>query len=192
MAQAFAGLILAGGAGERFGAPKAFARLPGGVTFLESCLAALRGAGADPVVATLPPGASEPLPAGLAALRLPAAGMDMLASLRHGLARLLETAGWEVVVVAPVDHPLVAPATVRALVDAARPTAVPVYRGKRGHPVALARSTAEQLVSGDSPAANLRDAMKAAGRRDVEVDDPGVIGNCNTPEQLAAALERQR
>ncbi len=32
-----AGLILAGGAGRRFGGPKAFARLPDGRTFLEAC-----------------------------------------------------------------------------------------------------------------------------------------------------------
>lgn len=191
MAQAFAGLILAGGVGERFGAPKAFARLPGGATFLEQCLATLRAAGADPIVATLPAAAIDPPPAGLEALTLPAAGMDMLASLRHGLARLLETRGWTVVVVVPVDHPLVKPDTVRSLVVAAAPTAVPVFRGKRGHPIALTRSVAEQLVSGETAAANLRDAMKAAGRCDVEVDDPGVVGNCNTPEQLAAALAQQ-
>jgi len=192
MAQALAGLILGGGAGERFGGPKAFARLPGGATFAERCLATLRSAGADPVAATLPPDASGRLPAGLEALRLPASGMDMLASLRHGLAHLLETPGWSVVVVLPVDHPLVGPDAVRALAAAAAPTAVPVYRGKRGHPVALTREFAERLTSGESPAANLRDAMKAAGRRDVEVDDPGVVGNCNTPELLATALARQR
>lgn len=188
MAQAFAALILAGGVGERFGGPKAFARLPDGATFLERCLAVVRAAGADPVAATLPPAAAGPSVEGLLALALPAPGMDMLASVRHGLNRLLEATGWSVVVVLPVDHPLIRPETVRVLAREAVPTAVPRYRGKRGHPVALARSFVEQLVSGTSAPATLRDAMKAAGRRDVEVDDPGVVANCNTPEQLASAL----
>jgi len=192
MAQALAGLILGGGVGERFGGPKAFVRLPDGMTFLESCLAVLREAGAVPVAATLPPATTEPTPDGLEALTLPAPGMDMLASLRHGLSRLLETPGWRVVVVLPVDHPLVRPETVRALAAAATPTAVPVYRGKRGHPVALTRQFVERLLSGELAAATLRDAMKVAGRHDLEVDDPDVASNCNTPEQLAAALARRR
>jgi CTP:molybdopterin cytidylyltransferase MocA len=192
MAQALAGLILGGGLGERFGGPKAFAPLPDGATFLGRCLAVLRAAGADPVAATLPPTAGDPSIGGLLALTLPAAGMDMLASLRHGLSRLLESRGWSVVVVLPVDHPLVRPDTVRALAEAAAPTAVPVYLGKRGHPVALTREFADRLVAGEIAATTLRDAMKSGGRHDVEVDDPGVVGNFNTPEQLATALARQR
>jgi CTP:molybdopterin cytidylyltransferase MocA len=43
---------------------------------------------------------------------------------------------------------LVRPDTVGALVDAAAPTAVPVYLGKRGHPVALTREVAERLATG--------------------------------------------
>jgi hypothetical protein len=41
-------------------------------------------------------------------------------------------------------------------------------------------------------APTLRDAMKSAGRHDVDVDDAGTVSNCNTPEQLAAALARPR
>ena len=55
-----AGLILAGGVGSRFGGPKAWAVLPDGRTFLDACVASLLGAGADPVVATLPPGSKDP------------------------------------------------------------------------------------------------------------------------------------
>ena len=192
MAQALAGLILAGGVGERFGGPKAFARLPDGATFLERCLAVLRAAGAAPVAATLPPAAVTPPAAGLLALPLPEPGMDMLASLRHGLNRLLETPDWDVVVVLPVDHPLVRSDTVAEVAVAATPTSVPVHRGKRGHPVALSRQVAARIASGELATTTLRDAMKAVGRRDVVVNDSGVVDNCNTPDQLAAALARQR
>ena len=67
----FAGLILAGGEGKRWGAPKAFARLPDGRTFLEACFRVLREAGAGPIVATLPPGVGDPGLEGLSAVVLP-------------------------------------------------------------------------------------------------------------------------
>ena len=50
----FAGLILAGGEGKRWGGPKAWATLPDGKTFLEACFGALRESGGNPIVATLP------------------------------------------------------------------------------------------------------------------------------------------
>jgi molybdopterin-guanine dinucleotide biosynthesis protein A len=78
----FAGLILAGGEGKRWGGPKAFATLDDGLTFLEACAATLVGAGASPVVATLPPGTEDPQIDGLDVLALPKPGMDMFGSLQ--------------------------------------------------------------------------------------------------------------
>jgi CTP:molybdopterin cytidylyltransferase MocA len=131
MVQAFAGLILAGGTGERFGGPKAFARLPDRRSFLDCCAATLATAGAQPIVATLPPGAASLAHAGLDPLVLPERGLDMFASLRLGLGRLLADPGWAVVAVWPVDHPLVTAATVRELVSVAAP--------RRGSPPAPCR-----------------------------------------------------
>jgi len=105
MAQALAGLILAGGSGERYGGPKAFARLPDRATFLERCAATLVAAGAAPVIATVPPGTAVTAPVGVDIVPLPAAGLDMLASIRVGLSRLLDTTGWLAVAILPVDHP---------------------------------------------------------------------------------------
>ena len=188
MAQAFAGLILAGGLGERYGEPKAFARLPDGATFLERCAATLVAAGAAPVIATVPPGTTAEAPPGVDLLALPTAGLDMFASIRFGLGRLLDAPGWLAVAILPVDHPLVDAASVQSLAAAPAPCTVPVYRGKRGQPVCLARSVAMTVVSGELPGPTLRDALRAAGRRDVVLDDPGVVTNCNTPERLRQAL----
>ncbi|MGE5236151.1 MAG: nucleotidyltransferase family protein [Acidobacteriota bacterium] len=188
MAQALAGLILAGGAGERFGGPKAFALLPGGQSFLDRCAATLAAAGAHPIVATLPPQTAGLAGTRVDALALPAAGLDMFASLRLGLERLLADRRWTVVAMLPVDHPLVAAATVIGLAAVPAPAVVPVWRNKRGHPVCLARAVAARIVAGTLPGPTLRDALRAAGREDLAVDDPGVVANCNTPERLAAAL----
>ena len=90
----FSGLILAGGAGRRFGEPKAFARLPDRRTFLEACRDVLRSAGASVVAATLPSGSAQEEVAGLRSLPLPEAGLDMLASARWGLRHLISEGRW--------------------------------------------------------------------------------------------------
>jgi CTP:molybdopterin cytidylyltransferase MocA len=178
----FAGLILAGGEGRRWGGPKALARLPDGRTFLEACREMLAEAGAQPVAATLPP-ATDAV-AGLRCLPLPTAGLDMLASLRWGLRHLVELPEWRAVVALPVDHPLVAADTVAALVAAGAPAAIPVHGGKHGHPVCLGRALVEGLARGEPGGATLRDLLRAAGAVAVAVDDPGIHANCNTPEAL--------
>ncbi len=187
MARTFAGLILAGGAGARFGGPKAFARLPGGETFLDRCNAALRDAGASPVVATLPAGTATPPIPGLEPLTLSTAGLDMFDSLRIGLGRLLASE-WRCVAVLPVDHPLVSAAVVRALAIPDGDAVLPVYRGKHGHPVCLDRRVAEGIAGGGMPGPTLRDVLRLVGTIEVVVDDPGVVANCNTPERLRQAL----
>ena len=98
-----AALILAGGAGRRWGGPKAFARLPDGRTFLEACAETLGAAGASPVVATLPPGSSDPRIDGLEVIALEEAGLDMFGSLLVGLGQLVNAPDWRVVAVLPVD-----------------------------------------------------------------------------------------
>ena len=190
MATSVAGLILAGGAGTRFGGPKAFALLPDGRSFLVACADTLAAAGLSPVLATVP---AATVPAGdqaFGAVPLPAPGLPMFESLRFGLGRLLGDAHWERVVVLPVDHPLVRSGTVRALAATGAAAAIPAYRGKRGHPIMLARAVAEGIVAGTLPGPTLREVLHAVGTVDIAVDDPGVIANCNTPEALASALER--
>lgn len=182
-----AGLILAGGEGRRWGRPKAWVALPDGRTFLEACAGLLRGGGADAVGATLPPGATGPVPAGVVPVVLPWPGLDMFASASLGLERLLE-ADWAAVAVLPVDHPLVLPSSVGALLAVEAPAVVPTLAGRHGHPVCLSRAVAEGVVAGTLAGPTLREVLRAAGSRDLEVGDPGIRANCNTPEALAAAL----
>jgi CTP:molybdopterin cytidylyltransferase MocA len=188
----FAGLILAGGEGKRWGGPKAWAKLPNGRTFLESCAEVLREAGSRPMVATVPPGTDCTAIGALSLVALAGPGLDMFASLVTGLDRLIEDPDWQVVAVLPVDHPLVSPGTVTALVDATTRAAIPTFNGKHGHPVCLARSVVQTIVEGKLTGPTLRQVMRSVDAVDVPVDDPGVITNCNTPEALATALKNLR
>ena len=183
-----AGLILAGGEGKRWGGPKAWARLPDGGSFLDACEMTLREAGASPIVATLPPATEDPRIDGLEVIALPAPGMDMFGSLRAGLGRLVETPSWRVVAVLPVDHPLVRPETVIELAAVAGPAAIPSFNGKHGHPICVDREVASAIVRGELAGPTLREVLRAVGAAEVQVDDSGVVANCNTPAALAAAL----
>jgi CTP:molybdopterin cytidylyltransferase MocA len=185
-----AGLILAGGEGKRFGGPKAWAELPDGRSFLGACAAALVDGGAAPVVATLPPGSPDPGVDGLDAVPLPEPDLDMFASAQVGLRRLLEHGNWDRVAVLPVDHPLVRPQTVAALAAGDGPAVIPSCAGKHGHPVVLDRSTAAAVAGGRLPGPTLREVLVEVGVGVLEVDDPGTVANCNTPDALRRALAR--
>ncbi len=188
----FAGLILAGGEGRRWGGPKAWATLPDGKSFLESCFKTLQSAGAHPIVATLPPGTNDPGLTDLTTVVLQTSGLDMFASLVTGLGRLVEFPNWRVVAILPVDHPLVSPQTFVALSDSRATAAIPSFNGKHGHPVCVARSIVESIVDETLTGPTLREVLQSVDTVDLSVDDPGVISNCNTPEALAAALKHLR
>ena len=120
----------------------------------------------------------------------------MLSSVRAGLRDALSMEP-EAVIVLPVDHPDVRPATIANLghlMHAARQhtpararrallqALVPRHRGRRGHPVALTAALALRIAD-DAGAADLSDAIRrhAALVGYVDVADPGVLRNRNHP-----------
>jgi molybdenum cofactor cytidylyltransferase len=112
-----------------------------------------------------------------------------LSSLQCALAELSPAS--DAFVFTPMDVPSFRESTVAALVaafDAARPLlAVPRCDGRRGHPVCASRVlVSEFLELGDGAAA--RDVI--ARHRDrtvyVEVDDPGILRDVDTPEDYAS------
>lgn len=107
-----AGAILAGGASRRFGADKGLAETPQG-PLAGIALAALRGAGIDPVVLV---GGSSELSAALAVPSIPDQTPD-----QGPLAGLGTALGWASgvsrIVVVPCDMPLITPEVIRSLVS---------------------------------------------------------------------------
>lgn len=92
------------------------------------------------------------------------------------------------VLVVAVDQPLER-AVVRALLDAGPGDSVtaPVFEGRRGHPVLLPGALLGELARASSHPQGLRDIVRAAATRLVEVASPRVLLDLNTPEDLARA-----
>ncbi len=179
-------VILAAGASRRMGRPKALLPL-GKKTFLTAIAGRYRRLGL-PVAVVVGSELGQRLPAELSWTRSvvnPRVEDGPLSSLRRGLEVLPPDA--PAVIVHPVDHPLVRPATLRSLLEMhlRHPEAilVPEFRGEPGHPTLFPRTVF----------AELREAPLESGARwvverkpervvRVPVQDPGVLRNIDTWE----------
>jgi CTP:molybdopterin cytidylyltransferase MocA len=96
------------------------------------------------------------------------------------------------VLVTLVDVPLVAPATIATLLARALTSTAPIvratYRGRHGHPVIFKRALFQELRSAD-PATGAKAVMRAHAIDDVEVDDPGVVEDVDTPDDYRRVID---
>jgi CTP:molybdopterin cytidylyltransferase MocA len=181
----FAAIVLAAGAGTRFGEPKVNATLPDGRRFLDVVVEHCRTTGAEPIVVVVPPGVA--VPDGVRAVVNVRATDEQVLSLRLGLAQLANT-DVQGALVWPVDHPFAHATSAMAVVDAARrteaPIVVPVHAGKRGHPVWFARETWRELVTVADGGARAVVHSYGARVHEVAVDDAGVRRDIDTLADL--------
>jgi xanthine dehydrogenase accessory factor len=181
--------VLAAGASSRMGRPKALLPLGEG-TFLSAILATLSAAGFPrPLVVT---GAeakavdAEARRLGAKVVPNPDWEAGRFTSVRAA-ARAAEDAP---LLLWPVDCPAVSADTVSALGRAAAEhpdrDIVPVHGGRGGHPVLLCAGTVRSLAAAGSDG-NLRDFVRER-RLPVDVADPAVLDDLDTPEDLARFL----
>jgi molybdopterin-guanine dinucleotide biosynthesis protein A len=167
------GVLLVGGASTRFGSPKALAQLDGEML-------------AERAWRILGDACDERLAVGKAGdgLELPFTLTDDRSTTRAALAGIvagLRAAPTDIVVVLPVDVPLVTPEILRALADACADAAstqtgpLPAAFRKRALPV-LERRLAEGRLA-------LHEALAELDTRRIEVDE-GLLANVNTPDEL--------
>lgn len=184
------GLLLAAGYGSRFDPDglhnKLLARMPdGGVVAHEAAHRLLLVV--TRVLAVVRPG-SEAL-----ARMLNDAGCDVVfstdaergmgASLAAGIEASADSEGW---IVALADMPRIAVTTVEAVarsLDGGASIVVPFYQGRRGHPVGFGPEHRDALMglNGDTGARNLLASHRIAR---LDVDDPGILRDVDTPEDL--------
>lgn len=182
-----AGIVLAAGEGRRMGGPKALLRVQG-VSFLARTASILARPGVTCIIAVLGHEAGRVareggLPEGVITVENAGYRQGMLGSVLRGLAEA-EARGAEAILVHPVDHPLVDPATVDRVVAALQGgaiVAVPSHGGRRGHPAGFAAAAWPDL----------RTASPHRGARAVLADhpdwvvhvagDPGCVSGVDTP-----------
>lgn len=149
-----AGVLLAAGAGRRYGRPKIL--VPG---WLDSSVRVLRDGGCTSVVVVT--GAARPqVPAGAREAHCPRWERGMGASLRTGLEAVAPES--RAVVVHLVDLPDVDAAIVGRVIHAGRDgIARAVFGGRPGHPVVLARRHLPELLAGLDDAAGAADFLRS-------------------------------
>ena len=186
-----AAVVLAAGASERMGRPKALLDFRGR-PFVVRILEALEALDVKPRLVVLGPDAARIRPA-LATqecviVEHPDLSGGPIGSLRAALAAL-ETVRPTGLLAWPVDLPHVRVATVERLLEAHRrggaPATVPTFAGRRGQPVIWDQTSFAGLAA--SPAATQHGPWALLAGHEAElvgvsVDDPAVIDDLNTPE----------
>jgi molybdenum cofactor cytidylyltransferase len=187
-----AAIVPAAGKGERFGGGKLLTPVDG-VPMIERTIRSLLDGGVETVIVVLAP-ESDVSPSSVAALgdprvrtvvnRDPSRGM--FSSIQAGLR--LAPSGANPVLVLPGDMPFVrtqtVTAVVRAALDGAEPLS-PTHDGRRGHPLALPGCTPAALLAAD-PRESLNDVLRMLllPRRELPVDDPGILRDVDTRADL--------
>ncbi len=197
------GVILAAGDSTRMGTDKALlpwppvapGATPAG-TFLSAAIASL-SLFTDLVIVVAGKNAPAITPiaygAGASVAMNPAPERGQFSSLQLGLQEVLNR-GRDAAMVTLVDRPPVSAETVQKLCDAFSAAiarwkwaVVPQHHGKHGHPVLVGREMMEAFLRA-APTSIARDIehQNAEHVEYVDVDDPLVIANINTPDEYAS------
>lgn len=185
-----AGLLLAAGAGRRFGSPKALVSFQGKL-FVDSAADLLRAAGCEPVVVVLGASAAEVRATasldGVTVVDNPDWESGMGSSLRTGLHAVGIA---DAVVVLPVDTPGVTVAALHRLMALAEPKALAraVYDGEVGHPVLIGSDHFAGVVASAGGDQGARDYLKANTVRHVECADVANGADVDHPSDMPSDL----
>ena len=189
----FEAILLAAGESRRMGYPKPLLKL-GSRTFIEILAAAMLqsvarlivvvGAHADAVRGAIP---GDPR---ILVVENPDFVKGQLSSIKAALLQVGPAAAGALIHLA--DHPMVRAETFAAVIDGYRrvgkPIAIARYHGRRGHPVLFAREMFVELAAApEDQGARVVVAADPSRVAYVDVDDPGVLTDLDTPEDMERA-----
>jgi len=177
--KSIAGILLAAGAGSRFGGDKLLHSLDDGVAI--AAHAARNLIAATPEVIAVVRWGDFPLSdmleqEGCQVSMFKGAAHGMGASLAHGIGQARSADGW---VIALADMPRISPDTIKIVIAALQEGAsivAPVRKGERGHPVGFGAQLRDELLAldGDQGARAVVERHRATARL-IECDDPGIL-----------------
>ena len=195
-------IVLAAGRSSRMHAFKPLLEVEGR-TLLERAVGAFSAVGIGVIVVTGHRGDEVAAVAARAGARVapnPRHERGMFSSVQAGVAAL--DPGVSHFFLLPADVPLVRPETVGRLAregatargaggTGTADVVYPAVRGDAGHPPLIAASLRDEILAAEPPG-GLRELLlsHAAGSALVEVDDPGVLLDADTPDDLARIRER--
>jgi molybdenum cofactor cytidylyltransferase len=181
-----AAILLAAGKSRRMGCCKQLLPL-GGSTVIARSIGALVAGGVGKIVVVVAEEWNEVATAirdyPVRIVANPACEGDMSSSVRAG--RNVLTAEASGVIVSLCDYPLVSAGTITSLIEqhgnSPGRSIIPCYKGRRGHPLLIPRDILDELGEEQT----LRDLLRCnPGRiRCLDVDDPGVLLDMDTPEE---------
>lgn len=181
-------LMLAAGSSRRFGSDKRQAMLASGQTLL---CATLENACASGLPLRICLGHADAELAdslcgqGYEVQLCGHSDLGMGATLANGAAELGD---WDGVLVALADMAWIVPDTYRLMAGHIKHDSIcaPYYKGQRGHPIGFGSDFYPQLteLAGDQGARALLDRFKPQVKQ-VEVADPGIVRDADTPADLA-------
>jgi len=188
-------VILAAGESRRMGSPKALL-LHNHRTFVEHLLDITRhpkigsqrivlGAGAEDISqrAGLDPQMT---------VKNPDWEQGQLSSIQAAI-RTLDRSTTDGILICLVDHPLITSALVQELIEtfyrAGKSIVLPVFRGRRGHPVIFAKGLFDELLAAPTEVGARAVVWKHAGDvEEVPTEEEGTVLNLNDPDTFRNAM----
>jgi CTP:molybdopterin cytidylyltransferase MocA len=197
----FGAVIVAAGLSSRMGAFKPLLPL-GGSTIIERIICTLRNGGVEGIAVVTGRDAAR-IEETLASVKAPYnitfvynkdyASTDMFYSVSMGFAFMAERA--DAIFFTPVDVPLFTVSTMRILNEHLQNNRnhiiSPIHEGKLGHPILMLPQAAKELIHWKGPG-GLRGAIDAYnGPTEIlEIDDPGIAFDVDTPEAYQVLQEK--
>jgi molybdenum cofactor cytidylyltransferase/nicotine blue oxidoreductase len=188
-------IILSAGDSGRMGMHKAM--LPFGnqkLTFLEKIIKSYRHAGINQIVVVVNSGLLRQiidmklkLPAGIQIVENLHPEKGRFYSLQTGL-KYVKTGSH--VFIQNIDNPFIDQKVLNLMLEYINGALIahPVFSGKTGHPVLIHPDVCESIISSECLDARIDCFLKDYPSLKIEVNDPGIFANINTPEDYMEAF----